>query len=76
MLSTLLLLVPPFNLQLGQKLPDFVRWSRRYAAHVIGVGAAFHTTARVKAARFLVVGVGDMLHMLLVLVSPFTLRLG
>ena len=40
------------------------------------VDAAFPTTARVNAARFSAVSVGVMLPILLLLVPPFTLRLG
>ena len=47
----------------------------RYAAHISGVGAAFHTTARVNATRFSAVGVGVMLPISPMLVRPFTLRL-
>ena len=54
----------------------FSRWCRRYAAHFTAVDAAFYTTARVNAARFSAVGVGVRLHILLLLVPPFTLRLG
>ena len=41
-----------------------------------GVGATFHTTVRVNAGRFSAVGVGVMLPISLLLVPPFTLRLG
>ena len=34
----------------------------RYAGHISGVGAAFYTTARVNAVRFVGVGVGVMLY--------------
>ena len=57
-------------------LPFLSRWRRRYAAHFIAVAAAFYTTARVNAARFAAVGVGVMLPILLLLLPPFTLRLG
>ena len=76
MLPILVLLVPPFTLRRGQMLPVFSRWCRRHATHFTAVGAAFYTTARVNAARFSAVGVGVMLPILLLLVSPFTLRLG
>ena len=56
--------------------PFFGRWCRRYADHFTAVGAAFHTTARVNAACFSAVGVGVILPLLLLLVPPFTLRLG
>ena len=49
---------------------------RRYAAHFAAVGDAFYTTARANAARFSAVGVVVMLPILLLLVPPFTLRLG
>ena len=55
-------------------LPVFSRWCRRYAAHFTAVGAAFYTTARVNAARFSAVGVVVMLAILLLFVSPFTLK--
>ena len=62
MLPILLLLVPPLTQRLGQMLPVFFsRWCRRYATH-FAVGAAFYTTARVNAARFLAVGVGVTLR--------------
>ena len=47
-----------------------------YAAHFTAVGATFNTTAKVNAARFLAVGVGVMLPILLLLGPPLTLRLG
>ena len=75
-LFILLLLVPPFTLRLGKCSPFFDRWGRRYAAHFTAVGTAFDTTARVNAARFLAVGVGVMLPILLLSVPPLTLRLG
>ena len=53
-------------------LPVFGRWYRRYAALFTAVGAAFHTTARENVARFLAVGVGAMLPILLLFVPPFT----
>ena len=40
------------------------------------VGATFDTTARVNAARLSAVGVAVMLHILLLLVPPLTLRIG
>ena len=46
------------------------------AARFTAVGAAFDTTARVNAAWFSAVGAGIMLPILLLLVPPFTLRLG
>ena len=49
---------------------------KRYAAHFTAVDAAFYATARVNAARFAAVGVGVMLPILLLLVTPFTLRRG
>ena len=49
---------------------------RRYGAHFTGVDAAFYTTARVNAARISAVGVGVMLPIFLLLVTPFTLRRG
>ena len=52
----------------------FDRWCRRYASHLTAAGAAFYTTARVSAGRFLAVGVGVVLPILLLLVPPFTLR--
>ena len=52
----------------------FGRWCRRYDAHFTAVGAAFYTTARVNAARFSAVGVGGMLPIFLLLVTPSTLR--
>ena len=55
-------------------LPVFSRWCRRYAAHFTAVGAAFYTTAKVNAARFSAVGVGIMLPILLLLVTPIKLR--
>ena len=76
MLPILLLLVPPFTLRLGKCSPFFDRWGRRYAAHFTAVGTAFDTTARVNAARFLAVGVGVMLPILLLLVPLFTVRRG
>ena len=60
----------------GKSYPFFRRWCRRYAADLIAVGAAFYTTSRVNASRFRAVGVGDMLRILLLLVTPFTLRRG
>ena len=48
----------------------------RYAAHFTADTAAFYITAKVNAARFSAVGVGVMLHILPLLVPPFTLRLG
>ena len=54
----------------------FSRWCRRHAAHFTAVGAAYYTAATGKAARFLAVGVGAMLPILLLLVPPFTLRRG
>ena len=47
-----LLLMALFSLRLGQMLPVFRRWCRRYAAHFTAVGAAVYTTARVNAALF------------------------
>ena len=60
----------------GQCCPNFSRWCRRYAAYFTAVGAAFYTTAKVNAARFLVVGVGVVLPILLLLLPLFTLRRG
>ena len=47
---------------------------RRYAAHFSAVGSALYTTSGVNAARFLAVGVGVMLPILLLLAPPFTRR--
>ena len=69
-LPVFLLLVPPFTLRLGLMLPVF------RPLVLPAVDAAFYTTARVNAFRFSAVGVGVMLPILLLLVSPFTLRLG
>ena len=68
--------MPPFTLRLGKCYPFFIRWCRRYDAHFPAVGAAFHTTARVNSARFSAVGVGVVLPTILLLVPPFTQRLG
>ena len=57
-------------------LPVFARWCRRCAANFIAVGAAFYATARVNAPRFAAVSVGVLLHILLLLVPPFSLRRG
>ena len=58
-------------------LPIFIaRLCRRYTAHFTALGAAFYTTGTVNAARFSTVVVGVMLTILLLLVPPFTLRLG
>ena len=56
--------------------PVFGRWFRRIVTHVTVVGTAFYTTPMVNAARFSAVGVGVMLSILLLLVPPFTPRLG
>ena len=76
MLPILLLLVPPFTLPSGLMLPVFGRWSRRYVAHFNVVGAYFHTTAMVTAARFSAVDVGVILPISPLLVPPFSLWLG
>ena len=76
MLPILLLLVRLLHYGEGQCCPNFSRWCRRYVAHFTAVGAAFCTTVRVNAARFLAVGVVVMLPILLLLEPPFTLRLG
>ena len=60
----------------GKCCPSYGRWCRRHAAHFTAVDAAFHTTAKVNAARFTAVGVGVMLPILLLLMPPFTLQLG
>ena len=54
----------------------FIRWCRRYAAHFTAVRVAFYATASVNAARFPAVGVGIMLHILLLSVPPSTIRRG
>ena len=56
--------------------PVFGQLCRRYAARFTAVGAAFDTTARIHAARFSAVGEDVVLPVLLMLVTPFTLRLG
>ena len=60
----------------GKCCPFFNRWCRRYAAHFIAVSGTFYTTARGYDARFSAVGVGAMLPISLLLVSPFTLQRG
>ena len=60
----------------GKCCPFFGRWRRSYAANFSAGGAAFYKTARLNAAGFSAVGVGAMLPILLLLVPPFTLRLG
>ena len=60
----------------GKYCPILGCWCTRYDAHFIAFGAAFYTTARVNAARFLALGVGVMLLILQLLVPPFTLRRG
>ena len=57
-------------------LPVFGRWCRHYAAHFTAVGAAFDTTDRVNAARFLAVGVSVYMATLLLSVPSLTLRIG
>ena len=56
--------------------PVFGQLCRRYAARFTAVGAAFPTTASVNAPRFSAVGVGVMLPTILLMVPPFTQRLG
>ena len=51
-------------------------WCRRYTAHLNAVGAVFHTTASVNAARLSVVGLGVMLLFLSLWDPFFTLRIG
>ena len=51
-------------------------WCRRYTAHLNAVGAVFHTTASVNAARLSVVGLGVMLLFLSLWDLFFTLRIG
>ena len=61
----------------GKRCPVvFSRWSRRYTAHFTAVDAAFSTTVIVNADDFSAVGVSVMLPILLLLMPPFTLRLG
>ena len=50
-------------------------WTSTSFYSAVGVGAAFHTTARVDAAPFSAVGVAVMLPILLLLVLSFTLLL-
>ena len=57
-------------------LPNFCRLCRRSAAHFTAVGVTFYNTARLDAAQHIYVRVGVMLPILLLLVQPFTLRLG
>ena len=72
MLPILLLLVPPFTLDEVKCCLNISRWCRRYAAHFTAVRAAFYTTAGLNAACFSAVGVGVMLPISLLLVTPFT----
>ena len=77
MLPHFRLLVQRFTLRRGSMLPViFIRWCRRYAPNFTAVGAAVYAMARVNAARFSAVRVGVMLITVLLLVRPFTLRLG
>ena len=75
-LPIFLLLVPPLTLPQSKFCPFFDHWCRRYVAYFSAVGAALDTTANANAARRSAVGVGVMLPHLLLLVPPFTLRLG
>ena len=56
------------------------RWFSAVGVGVIlvftAIDAAFYTTVRVNASCFSAVGVGFVLPILLLLVPPFTLRLG
>ena len=76
MLPILLLLEPPLHDGEVKCCPNFSRWCRRYAAHFTAVGATFYTTAKLNDAQILAVGVDFMLPNLLLLVAPFTPRLG
>ena len=76
MLPFLLLLVHLLHYGEGQCCPNLSRWCRRYAVDFTAVGATFYTTVRVNTAQILGIGVGVLLPILLLLVPPFTLRLG
>ena len=57
-------------------LPVLGRWCRPYSVHFAAVGTTFYTKARVNAACFSPVGVGAMLPILMLLMTPFALRRG